>query len=376
MTGMIELHPIRSPALDRPGLFDHSRDSLESLFTHWGESRYRAQQVLEWVYKHGAVVYTEMTNIPRRLREKLAVEAPIYESQRVSQQDAEDGTTKLLLAWADGATTECVLIPDDDRYTACLSTQVGCPVGCTFCASGVGGLERQLTAGQIVEQALRLRQLLPPKERLTNVVFMGTGEPLANYSATVSALRTLNADWGLHVAARKITVSTVGLPSQMRRLADEGLQVTLALSLHAPTDELRQRIIPWAERVSVAELIDAGRYYFEQTGREVTVEYVLLGEVNDRREHADALVTLCRQMRSNVNLIVYNPVPGLPHQRPAPRVAERFLDTLRAAGVNTHLRRSRGQDVDGACGQLRRQLLPQPKPQPNIATATETDTYN
>lgn len=366
---MIELHPSRERDPGRPGLFDHSRESLEALVASWGFPAYRARQVLDWVYKHQANSYAGMANVPRKLREKLAVDAPIYESQLVTKQASEDGTVKLLVAWADGATNECVLIPEAERRTACLSTQVGCPVGCVFCASGQSGFQRQLSAGQIVEQAMRVRQVLGPHERLTNAVIMGTGEPLANYEATVAAVRTLNADWGLRIGARRITISTVGLASQMRRLADEGLQVTLALSLHAPTDELRRQIIPWAQRVALDDLVGAACYYFERTGREVTVEYVLLGGLNDRREHAEQLAALCRRMRSNVNLIVYNPVPGLAFERPAPRVAERFLDTLRRVGVNVHLRRNRGADIEGACGQLRQREVQTARPR--IATTTK-----
>ena len=369
---MIDLHPSRSPALTGGSFFDHTRESLVALLDSLGEPAYRAKQVLEWVYKNGAQTYADMTNVPRRLREQLAREAPIYESQRLREECSDDQTVKQVLVWADGALTECVMIPEADRRTACLSTQVGCPVSCTFCASGIDGLQRQLTTGQIVEQAMRVRQRLERHARLTNVVLMGMGEPLANYNATVQAIRTMNAEWGLHIGARKITVSTVGLPQQMRHLAEEGLQVTLALSLHAPNDELRVQIIPWAERHTIDELVEAGQYYFERTGREVTIEYTLLGGVNDRPEHAEELASVAQRMRSNVNLIVYNPVPGLPYVRPAPRVAERFLDTLRGRGVNTHLRRSRGRDIDGACGQLRRQVMAKPQPAPAVATATLT----
>jgi 23S rRNA (adenine2503-C2)-methyltransferase len=260
-----------------------------------------------------------------------------------------------------------VLIPDDDRRTACISTQVGCPVGCVFCASGLNGLERQLTAGQIVEQAMRVRELSEPAARLSNVVFMGLGEPLANYAATVHALRTINSEWGMGIGARKITVSTVGLPAQMRRLADEKMQITLALSLHAPTDELRKQLIPWAERVTIDSLVDAANYYFEKTGREITLEYILLADVNDSREHALSLAATAKRMRSNVNLIAYNPVKGLPYARPADDTVVRFLETLRSRGVNAHVRTSRGLDIDGACGQLRRRetTLRAPDPRPN-----------
>ena len=328
--------------------------SLAAALAGWGEPRYRADQLVEWVYQRGAETYDAMSNLSKGLRGRLNESLPLYASRIVRRQDSSDGTRKLLLAWGDGATSECVLIPDGDRRTACISTQVGCPVGCVFCASGLAGLQRQLTTGQIVEQAMRVRQLCGEEDRLSNVVFMGLGEPLANYEATVGAVRTLNAEWGMGIGARKITVSTVGLPSQMRRLADERMQITLALSLHAPNDDLRRQIIPWAERVSIAELVDAACYYFDVTGREVTLEYILLGGLNDGDDHAVQLAQVARRMRCNVNLIQYNPVEGLPYLRPADGRAGAFLDVLRSRHINTHLRRSRGLDIDAACGQLRR----------------------
>lgn len=335
------------------GVFDHTPETLATLFAGWGEPSYRATQVLEWVYVRRATSFSAMSNLSKALRSRLEAELPVYESEVIRQQDARDGTVKRLLRWKDQTTSECVLIPDGERMTACISTQVGCPVGCTFCASGLNGLDRHLTAGQIVEQAMRVQELCQDR-RLSNIVFMGLGEPLANYAATVHALRTLNAEWGMGIGARKITVSTVGLPGPMRRLADEGLQITLALSLHAPTDELRRELIPWAERVSIDMLVDAARYYFERLGREITLEYILLGGVNDQVQHAKALVDVARRMRSNVNLIPYNPVEGLPYARPGDHAQTEFLAVLRSAGVNTHLRRSRGLDIDAACGQLRR----------------------
>ena len=264
------------------------------------------------------------------------------------------------------------MIPSDDdqcddfgsttvayRRTACLSTQVGCPVRCAFCASGLEGLQRNLTTGQVVEQALRLLHTLPPEtekaSRLTNIVFMGMGEPLANFSTTVAAIRTLMAPWAFHISARKITVSTVGLPAQMRRLADLEIPVTLAISLHAPNDQLRQKIIPWAEKVSIPQLIEAGRYYFEKTGREVTLEYIMLDGVNTLPEHARQLATIAKQLRANVNLIYYNEVPELPFKRPSGAVMFSFQNDLRAHHVNAHIRRSRGREIAAACGQLARQ---------------------
>jgi len=346
--------PLNSSRALRAGLFDLTPDLLRERLASWDEPSFRAAQILRWVYQDGAGSYEEMSNLPKPLRTRLEAEIPFYESTVAAQQESHDGTIKRLLRWPDGATSECVLIPDDDRRTACISTQVGCPVGCVFCASGLNGLQRQLSAGQIVEQAMRIRELCEPSARLSNVVFMGLGEPLANYAATVHAIRTINAEWGMGIGARKITVSTVGLPTPMRRLADEKMQITLALSLHAPTDDLRKRLIPWAERVTIDSLIEAANYYFDQTGREITLEYILLAGVNDSREHAVSLAAVAKQMRSNVNLIGYNPVEGLPYARPADDAVVGFLDTLRARGVNAHVRKSRGLDIDGACGQLRR----------------------
>jgi 23S rRNA (adenine2503-C2)-methyltransferase len=337
----------------KASFLNQTPESMREIVASWSEPTYRAQQVFEWVFAKGVFDYSNMTNLPKLFRERLAREFALLQGEVIREEAARDGTTKRLLRWGDGTTSECVLIPDQDRRTVCISTQVGCPAGCRFCASGVGGLQRQLSAGEIIEQALQAR-LMCGSERLTNVVFMGIGEPLANYEATVRAVRALNASWGLGIGARRITVSTVGLPARMRKLADEGLQITLALSLHAPTDDLRRELIPWAERVTIAELVDAACYYFDRTGREVTLEYILLGGVNDSVELARQLAALTNQMRANVNLIAYNPVDGMPYERPREDDVRRFLSTLRDRGVNAHVRRSRGLDIDAACGQLRR----------------------
>jgi len=336
------------------GLFDLTPESLKELLASWREPAYRAKQILEWVYQHGVTSCDEMTNLSKSLRARMAEELPFFQSTIVKRQDSDDGTTKLLLAWPDETTSECVLIPEDDRQTACISTQVGCPVGCVFCASGLGGLERSLSAGQIVEQAMRVRSLTGDVSRLSNVVFMGLGEPLANYDATVHAVRTINAEWGMGIGARKITVSTIGLPKQMRLLAAEGLQITLAISLHAPNDELRGELIPWATRVPIAEVLNAAVDYFEQTGREITFEYLLIDGVNDSESNARQLARILRRVRGNVNLLAYNPVKGLPYRRPATETVQAFQDALKSVGVNAHVRRSRGRDIDAACGQLRR----------------------
>jgi len=350
--------PSKAPLQDQPrNLFGFDPEAFWSTpggLQDLGEPAYRVKQIYEWVYRRGAVMFDQMTNLPTSLRTRLGERFSIYESEVVAHRRSMDETEKLLLRWSDGATTECVLIPDGERRTACISTQVGCPVGCVFCASGLDGLARNLTVGQIVEQAMRVAALCGD-QRLSNVVFMGLGEPLYNYQATVAAVRALNADWGMNIAARKMTISTVGLPKQMMKLADEGLQVTLALSLHAPNDALRGGIIPWAESITIDALVDAANYYFQRTGREVTLEYILLGGLNDQPGHARELAAVAKRMRSNVNLIRYNPVEGLPFGRPSSEAAAGFQRILRDQGVNVHVRKSRGLDIDGACGQLRRQ---------------------
>lgn len=349
-----------SANLSFEGIFAHTPESLGHLMKTHAQPDFRAKQILEWVYREDAHTYAAMTNLPQALRERLGETLPLFQSTVVTHQESEDGTTKLLLQWPDGQTSECVSIPDKARRTACVSSQVGCPVECAFCASGIGGLQRQLSPAEIVEQAMRVRTLEGNKPRLSNVVFMGLGEPLANYDATLRALRIINAPWGMNIGARKITVSTVGLPTPMKRLADEGLQVTLALSLHAPTDELRQRLIPWAQRVSIDQLVDACQYYFDRTGREVTLEYILLDGVNDSVALANELATIAGKMRSNVNLLIYNPVDGLEFRRPTPGHVQEFHQALRRRGINAHVRTSRGTDIDAACGQLRRQAESKP----------------
>ncbi len=238
------------------------------------------------------------------------------------------------------------------RRTACVSSQMGCPVGCKFCASGLSGLDGNLTNGQIVQQIWMLAQL-PAVERISNVVFMGMGEPLSNFNNVVAAAKTMMAPWGLGISARKITISTVGMPSPIRKLADMDFPITLAISLHAPNDEIRRQIIPWAEFVTVEQLIDAGAYYFEKTGREVTLEYILLSGVNDQPEHARELAQVAKKLRANINLIRYNEVKGMPFVRPTDEDVHEFQRILVEAGLVTHIRASRGRDIAAACGQLR-----------------------
>jgi 23S rRNA (adenine2503-C2)-methyltransferase len=341
----------------REPLLDLNLAALVAWLGEKGEPAFRARQVLEWVFRHGSVAFESMTNLPAGLRENLAATFSVRAAEEVRRSEAPDGTTKLLLRWPDDALSECVMIPDaaSGRRTACLSTQVGCDVGCTFCASGLEGSLRNLGVGEILEQALVINDLLSARqERLSHVVFMGMGEPLANYRATVEAVRRLNASWGLAIAQRRITVSTVGLPKQIERLAREGLQVNLALSLHSADDRLRRDLVPWARGIPLARLLEACRTYFSETGREVTLEYCLLAGLNDRRADAEALADIARDLRANVNLLMYNPVASLPYERPSRRRAIAFLGWVRERGANAHLRESRGLEADAACGQLRR----------------------
>lgn len=350
----------------KPHLLGLSLDQLETQLETGDEPTYRAQQVFGWIFHRLVTDFGQMNNLPVPLRERLGNEYSLFVARELNRSTAADGTTKLLLQWTDGATTETVMIPSDNRSpggairkrrTVCLSTQVGCDVGCRFCASGIGGAQRNLTVGEVVEQALRVAQQLHEQgDRLSHVVFMGMGEPLANYEVTVAAVRHLNARWGLGLAQRRITVSTVGLPTQIVRLSQESLQITLALSLHAPNEELRRDLIPWAKGVPLARLLEACEAYFHDTGREITLEYCLLAGTNDEPEHATQLAAIARRLHAHVNLLLYNPVEGLPFDRPSDFQAHDFLAALRRRGVNAHLRQSRGLENDAACGQLRRHL--------------------
>ena len=325
----------------------------------WAKSRglpgFRGKQVAQWVWGRGVTDPAAMANLPAAAR-GVVDDALVFESAADAvEQHSADGTVKLLLTWPDGQSAETVMIPDGRRRTACVSSQVGCPVGCRFCASGMNGKQGDLSAGRIVEQAFRLNRVLARAgEKLTNMVFMGMGEPLANYNSVMAALRVLTDPACLGMSPRRITVSTVGVPRRIRQLAGESLPVNLALSLHAPNEPLRRELIPWADHFDLADILDACRHYFDATGREVTLEYILLRGVNNRPEHARELAALVRTMRANVNLLRYNEVEGLPFVRPAANDVTTFQDILRDAGVNAHVRRSRGRDIDAACGQLRR----------------------
>jgi 23S rRNA (adenine2503-C2)-methyltransferase len=353
--------------------FGQLAHEFDAAVAGWGLPKFRAQQVRDWVYTRGVTDPQQMTNLSKLDRDKLSALVTFGTSHVISHQKSEDGTQKMLIGWDNGtpggAQAETVMIPDDDRRTACVSSQVGCPVGCKFCASGMEGVKGNLTAGQIIEQVMRLNAELskerpvhpggvgmrpPTPPKINHIVFMGMGEPLANYANVMQAIRVLHDPKGLNISARKITISTVGVPVRMKQLADEELPLNLAISLHAPSEGLRRELIPWAEHFSIDEILNAARYYFQKTGREITFEYILLSGVNDRPEHARELVKVCKTLRANVNLLRYNEVETLPFQRPKADAVMAFQEILRRGGVNAHVRKSRGRDIAAACGQLRR----------------------
>ena len=341
--------------MKRP-LLDASPEELSAWVVGQGHPAYHARQVLRWVFERRAEAFAGMSDLPKALRERLEAEWTVFATRVAYHHVAPDGTDKLLLECADGRRVECVLMAEDDRRTVCISTQVGCGMGCVFCASGLKGVERNLTTGELLEQVLRLRNLLPAHERLTNIVVMGMGESLANLDNLIAALDRVCAPAGLGLSQRRVTISTVGLPEKMHKLAGLDRQYHLAVSLHAPTEALRNELVPINEKVGLAAVVEAADAYFRQTGRQVTFEYVLLRGVNDRPDDALALARLLAARKAHVNLIPYNPVAGVPFERPSPSAVRRFADTVRAHGVSVSVRKTKGREIDAACGQLRRRL--------------------
>ena len=346
-------------------LLDMTPEDLEAELARLGQKAYRASQIAQWVWQRGVYDFAAMTNLPAALRDELAGELIILTGRVVAEATADDGTVKLLIQWPDGERIETVLIPTPDRATACVSTQVGCALRCGFCASGLEGLRRDLSGGEIVEQVLHLQRVTA--RHVTHVVFMGMGEPLANYGSTVFALRAIVDPRRLGISARKVTVSTVGLPDAVRRLAREDLPVTLAISLHAPNDAIRRQIMPAAAQHKLADVLAAAEEFFASRNRRLTLEYVLLAGVNDTNVCAEMLARIARRLEANVNLIRYNPVEGLgaptaknggrgplPFERPTESATRHFAARLERLGANVQIRQSRGLQADAACGQLRR----------------------
>jgi 23S rRNA (adenine2503-C2)-methyltransferase len=345
-------------------------DQLMPWFKDRGQGSYRVDQVRRWLFAQRARGFAEMTDLPQSLRDELSRDFTLWSTTIARHTKADDGTEKLLLTLADGGQIECVLLRDETtqtpmlrdqrsrlsgtRRTICISTQVGCGMGCVFCASGLEGLARNLTTGEIVEQMLQLQLLLSPNERLSHIVVMGMGEPLATLDALLPALAEASREDGLGISTRRITISTVGLPKAMRRLAETTPRYRLAVSLHAPNDELRQKIVPVAEKIRLAEVLAEADNYFEQSGRQLTFEYVLLAGVNDSPQQAHELVQILTGRTAMLNVIPYNPVAGLPYKTPGVAAQRTFRRILEEGGVSVHFRHRKGDAIDAACGQLRR----------------------
>ncbi|MFN0196200.1 MAG: 23S rRNA (adenine(2503)-C(2))-methyltransferase RlmN [Planctomycetaceae bacterium] len=337
----------------RTRFFDLSREALITWCGERGEAAYRADQIRQAVFAHRANSFAELLELPKSLRAALDEQFQFFTAKLTQHLIARDRTEKLLLELGDNEVVECVLMREEDRRTICISTQVGCAMGCIFCASGLEGWKRNLSTGEILEQIMRLDRLLSSDERITNVVVMGIGEPLANLSALTPVLETLTDKSGWGLGARRITVSTVGLPDKIREFARLGHQYHLAISLHAPNDELRDRLVPVNRSIGVQAIMAAAADYFSLTGRRVTYEYVLLSQLNDSPEQARELALLLKGRRAHVNLIPMNPVKELELGEPTqPRTMD-FRRTLEQYGIAVTIRKRKGADIDAACGQLR-----------------------
>lgn len=321
-----------------------------------GEKKFRAAQLYEWMHKKLARDFSEMTNLSLSLREKCGERFDLTALRPVQVQESrQDGTKKFLFSLSDGNMVESVWMKYHHGNSVCISSQVGCRMGCRFCASTLGGLVRNLSAGEMLDQVYAVTRLTG--ERISNVVVMGIGEPLDNMDNLLKFIRLLTDDRGQCISGRGITVSTCGLVPKIRELAEENLQITLALSLHGVTDEKRRKLMPIADRYSISELMDACRYYFERTGRRITFEYALAGGVNDAKEDADGLILLAKSLHAHVNLIPINPVKERNYRSSGREAVKAFQAKLEQAGVNVTLRREMGRDIDGACGQLRRNYI-------------------
>ena len=349
-----------------------TKEDWEARLTGMGQPAYRAGQILEWIYQRRVQSWNEMTNLPASLRSALQAEFSTPRLERIRKTGSEDTTQKFLFRLPDSQLIESVLIPASpalygeasDRRTICVSSQVGCAYGCKFCASGLEGWKRNLHAGEIVDQFLQVETL--SGEKINNIVFMGMGEPMANYENLIRAINILNAPWGLGLGARHMTVSTSGLVPQIRKLAEQPLQVRLAISFHGATDEVRSRIMPVNKKYPVEKLLAACEDYTRLKKQRITFEYILIRDVNDAPEQARLLAKQARRVGAKVNLIPYNTVEGLPWVRPEEDKQENFLSILRHAGTEATLRREKGHDIAAACGQLRLQVEKSFAESPNL----------
>lgn len=333
---------------------------LPAILTELELPKFRLQQIRHWIFARKTTSFDKMTDLSKETRKILAEQfGSVLQGKELAHYRSDDLTEKLLIEWADGERVECVLLRDNRNHrTACISTQVGCAMGCVFCASGMDGFVRNLSRGEILEQFLRLNALLPDHERLTHVVVMGIGEPLLNLDAILSALDEVTASDGFDLSVRRVTISTVGIPAGIRKLAESVVQngkgYKLAVSLHAPNDELRTQIIPQNRFAGIDEILKAADNYFEQTGRRVTFEYILIAGLNDQPEHVRQLAHLLKNRTAIINIIPLNPVLGLSFQTPSAKTVGWFAGQLESKGIQVKVRFRKGDKIGAACGQLRR----------------------
>lgn len=335
-------------------LLDFEDEHLEGVISENAEKSYRKSQIRKWIFEDRAQSFSDMLNLSKGFRDTLADHYQIWTSTQESHLKSSDGTEKLLLKWPDGGLVECVLLRDGTRRSICVSSQVGCAMGCVFCASGLDGVDRNLTPGEILEQMLRLQHLLPSHERISHIVMMGMGEPLANLNNVLSCLAQASTRDGLGISPRRITISTVGIPEAINKLSARNTRYNLAVSLHASNDKLRTQIVPVNKNIGIREILAAADRYFESSGRRLTFEYVLLAGINDKAEHARELVQLLANRAVLLNVIPYNPVAGLPYKTPTSQSIASFRKILTDAGIEIQFRQKKGGEINAACGQLRK----------------------
>ena len=329
---------------------------LQEFFEELGEKKFRAKQVYQWMHEKLADSFDEMTNLSKSLREKLEETCTFTCLKPVDIQTSQvDGTQKYLFELADGNVIESVLMKYKHGNSVCISSQVGCRMGCRFCASAIGGLTRNLRVSEMLDEIYRIQKL--SGERVSNLVIMGTGEPLDNYENIIKFLHMLSDESGLNISQRNITLSTCGLVPQIRQLAEEGMQITLALSLHASSQEKRKELMPVAKKYKIEDVLDACRYYFDKTGRRLTFEYSLVGGINDTKNDAEELVRLVKDMNCHVNLIPVNPIKERDYVQSQKKVIMDFKNKLEKCKINVTIRREMGRDINGACGQLRKSYM-------------------
>ena len=329
-------------------------EELESFLDKLGEKKYKAKQLAKWLYNKGVTDFEQMTDLSKELRRKLSEVAYIGKLKLTRKQVSTiDQTEKFLLELFDGKRIETVLMREKNRVTVCISAQVGCALNCIFCATGKSGFERNLSAGEIVDQIIAVKGYLKEDEKLTNVVIMGMGEPLLNYENTVKAIRIIQSELGLSISAKRITLSTSGIAPKIHQLADEGLKIKLALSLNAPDDELRRKLMPITKKYLLSEVLEALKYYAKKNDIRITFEYVLIKDVNDSEEQALKLAKLIRGIPCKINLIPYNPIKECPYKKPDEETLMKFRDILYPRAPAVTLRRSKGEDIQAACGQLK-----------------------